>query len=615
MENKSVLLMYLGGETTSTNLLEHWTLMNTTFNHKNNFYIVVHPKTIEGYTINDTYLKLFNKDNIFIVDNDHHLKTGWGTHSLTCATLMMMQYANIKYNNKFFDKYVLLSNSCLPLYTLDEIYNEIINDNKSWINGSHIDHHQTGIMRPGLSFLFSQWAILDKQHAKYFFYNNDNDFIRTYNKDDMETVCQGHQNQDHTNLLHIETIKLIDIKDDLDDLYDDTPKSYGLPDDYSDYFTSFSNCIISDETFIGNRIFNQLISNKKEKSINEILIENIRCINNLQMKERLRNVPFDIKLQLASITSIINKDISYIKPITIAPFNLESDNSENKLYSNINYFNYTISHIEDPITNTYITVLPTYLDFFSFGTAPNNIIRDFKVFALNVNEYLNRQDKLIALLEDMKLKVSSTRPEFLCKSEIDNSNSFKNITNPIHNHPVEYDCWTLRNMLNTYVFLITFKCFIINEPPQENSRDLFKTMTSCFHLYQKIIFREFNIDQMIYKYDIIYSDIIYESILSELDRIIVSPESPDLNKKFGTFITNNTLLSAFSNGSLFIRKCHNESLIEKYSEILKKWKYNNQMIEHNVPIKTELRNAYDITNHKKYIKYKNKYLKLKKYKI
>ena len=64
--------------------------------------------------INDTFNRLFNRDNIFIVDIAHHILTGWATHSLTCATFMMMQYANIQYNNNFFDKYVLLSNSCLP---------------------------------------------------------------------------------------------------------------------------------------------------------------------------------------------------------------------------------------------------------------------------------------------------------------------------------------------------------------------------------------------------------------------------------------------------------------------------------------------------------------------
>ena len=127
--------------------------------------IVIHPKTlIEKYKINDTFKNIFHEQNIFIVDEDHHLLTRWAKHSLSYATFMMMQYANIQYNNNFFDKYVLLTSSCLPLYTLDEIYNELSIYNKSWINGKWVDTQ--------FKFIFSEWAILDKQHAIYFFYNN-----------------------------------------------------------------------------------------------------------------------------------------------------------------------------------------------------------------------------------------------------------------------------------------------------------------------------------------------------------------------------------------------------------------------------------------------------------
>ena len=163
--NNSILLMYIDGETNTEKLLEHWEKMNDSFIHKDDFYIVIHPKTlIEKYKINDTFKNIFHEQNIFIVDEEHHLLTRWAKHSLSYATFMMMQYANIQYNNNFFDKYVLLTSSCLPLYTLDEIYNELSIYNKSWINGKWVDTQ--------FKFIFSEWAILDKQHAIYFFYNN-----------------------------------------------------------------------------------------------------------------------------------------------------------------------------------------------------------------------------------------------------------------------------------------------------------------------------------------------------------------------------------------------------------------------------------------------------------
>jgi hypothetical protein len=163
--NNSILLMYIDGETNTEKLLEHWEKMNDSFIHKDDFYIVIHPKTlIEKYKINDTFKNIFHEQNIFIVDEDHHLLTRCAKHSLSYATFMMMQYANIQYNNNFFDKYILLTSSCLPLYTLDEIYNELSIYNKSWINGKWVDTQ--------FKFIFSEWAILDKQHAIYFFYNN-----------------------------------------------------------------------------------------------------------------------------------------------------------------------------------------------------------------------------------------------------------------------------------------------------------------------------------------------------------------------------------------------------------------------------------------------------------
>ena len=59
--------------------------------------------------------------------------------SISDATLLMMQYAFLKYGD-IFKKYVLLSPNCVPLYNFDIIYNEFNKDNKSWIQCTSDDY-------------------------------------------------------------------------------------------------------------------------------------------------------------------------------------------------------------------------------------------------------------------------------------------------------------------------------------------------------------------------------------------------------------------------------------------------------------------------------------------
>ena len=76
--NKKILLMYLGGEPKTSNLLNHISTLNTEFNNYDNFYIVIHPMIFKDYAINSDFYCIFNPNNIFIVDENHHLTTSWG---------------------------------------------------------------------------------------------------------------------------------------------------------------------------------------------------------------------------------------------------------------------------------------------------------------------------------------------------------------------------------------------------------------------------------------------------------------------------------------------------------------------------------------------------------
>jgi hypothetical protein len=151
------------------------------------------------YEVNEEFKKIFNPNNIFIVDEDHHLLTAWGTKSLSDATLMMMQYAHIQNSGNLFDKYILLSSNCCPLYTFDKIYDYLTLNNKSFINFSSGHHRNPSdvrldnnrpVIRTG-----SQWIILDKQHIIIYFPTSNVDMYckekKTYCKEikkDIETI-------------------------------------------------------------------------------------------------------------------------------------------------------------------------------------------------------------------------------------------------------------------------------------------------------------------------------------------------------------------------------------------------------------------------------------------
>jgi hypothetical protein len=190
-----IVLMFLGGPPVDGAVFEHWKKMIEKCTYKEKFYIVTHPMDLTTRTM--CTMKAicrglgFDNDRFFVVDDDHHVGTKWATRSLVDATLLMMQYATIKLKH-FAKKYVLLSNTCCPLFSLDIIYQQLTADHKSWLHGGDkgfprefqpfILESMGGLFNMNHMNYFSQWMALDRRHAKYFFYDTpDNTFIRTYN--------------------------------------------------------------------------------------------------------------------------------------------------------------------------------------------------------------------------------------------------------------------------------------------------------------------------------------------------------------------------------------------------------------------------------------------------
>ena len=241
--NKKILLMFLGGSITAPNLIKHYTIMNEQFSKKDNFYIVIHPMSLP-YEVNEEFKKIFNTNNIFIVDENHHLLTAWGTKSLSDATLMMMQYSHIQNSENLFDKYILLSPNCCPIYTFDKIYDYLTLNDKSFINfsmGIHTNPSDVDIyssppnIRSG-----SQWMILDKQHIEIFFpVSNCNMYTK-----EVSIFCPNIEK-------NIETIKINFFKGILTDRLMRLRKNFYL----------FHKCDLSDEAFFQTAILFDIFDN------------------------------------------------------------------------------------------------------------------------------------------------------------------------------------------------------------------------------------------------------------------------------------------------------------------------------------------------------------------
>ena len=104
---KKILLMFLGGTPNSSNIIKHWISLSIN-SYINNYYLVIHPIILNDFVINPEFKQLFNSDNIYIVNEEYHLLTEWGTRSLSDATLLMMEYAHNMNNHNLFNKYIVL---------------------------------------------------------------------------------------------------------------------------------------------------------------------------------------------------------------------------------------------------------------------------------------------------------------------------------------------------------------------------------------------------------------------------------------------------------------------------------------------------------------------------
>ncbi len=614
--DKKILLMFLGGVVSTPNLIKHYTIMNEEFNKKDNYYIVIHPISLP-YTINEEFKKIFNPDNIFIVDENHHLLTAWATKSLSDATLMMMQYAHIQNSGNLFDKYILLSSNCCPIYTFDKIYDYITLNDKSFINFSNGNHnnpsdvkvdpmyHYNSSLRTG-----SQWNILDKQHVNIFFllsavdiYIKEEPHYCENIKRNIETIIINKKYKQFN--INFHNLRFLEI--------------------YFKLFNDRGKCTNTDEIFFQTTILHYIFNysretqsslrllKDKEKFYFEycLLKKQLYLFNFYNTQYNIYNFPLEIKEKLKNISLHLNdKVIKYIYPLWIPKDFKDWPEQKNYVFENLSnpLNNYSMSPntytVLDNKVKKYIkkSYQSTYCDWLYISIEPINFLRDFNysdiVADQNITIYLqnNPKDNYSNLNENINDCNTFIKNKLACTKDLSYkliSLRFDQCIKLPTSHPLEYSCWNIKSILNAFMLINKLKCLIPNDKTiydtPENRRIFanisldryFNTFNCVYHLYKKILIYYFNINdpEIIKIYpknwrnykdrDEIVEDNNKDN--SKLIEMILNHEQLDkiLEIKIGTYITHNTLISAINEGSLFIRKCYDTSFIEEYSHILK----------------------------------------------
>jgi len=116
-------------------------------------------------------------------DIDHKVQTNWGGISLIKATNNLLKAAYQDPTNEFF---VLVSDSCIPMYDFDVTYNKLIKENKSWVYYYIWDDIENNIRKKSITnmnfdlfYKQSQWMVLKRDHVKFIL---DNDYTDNFNK-------------------------------------------------------------------------------------------------------------------------------------------------------------------------------------------------------------------------------------------------------------------------------------------------------------------------------------------------------------------------------------------------------------------------------------------------
>jgi len=631
--NTNILFLFLG------DLPEHSHWNKFLSNRDDTLYIVVHPKNLNNYkeTIekNKIYKDMLDKDRLFIIPEEYHIKTQWATAPIAYATLFMIQYMLIKFG-EIFKKFVLISQNDFPLYNYNQIYNELISNNKSWFYYSNdyesirnmyfkLHNYEGGIFKHNDVVFSSQWFTIDSQHIKYYF--------------DMELINKNSETY----------IKDRDIKCDDNNDYIDKIKSKSKNPQYQSYLDSHKGkwdkeftklelqeilengiCINNDESFFAAILKHNIPENKLLDHVNSYKISELEKNSNYEyitpIPNENNNIYYGKNSNKHTSTSLENKiwygasphfNKSNYKYSLILFDNKESKNDNDKYliikdnkiltisekkrndisneiikYTDLyggdiftqsrNRLNIIDDHknISEGYPNIY-TISSTYTDWSIVNYNPSNMLRDFNSTLFHPNNIPYFKTNIINNIKrlnpiDLITELFKKREPKIIKKGI--------ITILPHYHPAEYDRYSLSEVINTYNIFTFFNIININEW-------YIKYYIEAYKIYFKII------------NDIIVENKYYIDIVYYKDKIyyIFNQDIPDeiKNRLYGYPITSHILNNALQYGALFIRKIMNNTNIEKYSDQLfgltnYVHKITNKKIRTNKPENINLEESYKL---------------------
>jgi len=545
--------MFIGGTPTSENIIKHWQTMNMEFTRKDNVFVVSHPKKLDENITKD-FSDIFKPENVYKVDEAHHVPTGWGTLSLVDALLLMMQYAHRRYEN-FFDKYILLSSSCCPLYRMDVIYDEITKDDMSVMG-----HEYKMGERPHGDF----WMILDKRHSSLFF----GDLKDTYKKTSEMYECQ-----------QVKKYKTHHLKIKMNEFKSDDPIKIRIYNYLCEYYKFLieNPCKVEDEYFIIDFIY--IVFGLKDDT--ESVKKHFRMINRLTFGKNLQKVPSVLSEEMNKIKTENAKDVVYL----------------HEMYDNLPDYWLVGNNVVLPKIG-YLAVdkdIPTQSVYHHMISTteynPSNVLREFSFFDIS-----DVGDKSPLELKKYISKKRRENPDLSSLKNEDLSiiygNSVKYIM-AITSHPIEYEIFTLKSIVDTFVILMGVKDILL----RDRKCDQGGKYHYILYVYLCILVKEFDLcstyGALLEKVNSCEEFIRYiEKFVNFIDDLDVKYREHEskLGKKYGTFITSDILVEAMCHNSFFIRKCFDTSLIETYSSLLSKFEYIESYPRYKVsitPIKIE----------------------------
>ena len=148
-ENETITTMYNEPSTTISNETNKIAFLFLTYNNLKRADIWMKFFNIKNDENDITKSQYYNKFTIYnhakdkeqvtdiLLKDRHipeHIETGWGQFNLVEANILMMKQALLDPLNK---KFILVSDSCIPIVSFDTFYNEIMSDDKSRINIFH----------------------------------------------------------------------------------------------------------------------------------------------------------------------------------------------------------------------------------------------------------------------------------------------------------------------------------------------------------------------------------------------------------------------------------------------------------------------------------------------